>query len=156
MYELTWQRFSWADGATWKHPPGNPGHQKWHGCHRAGPGSQRPAKHDAEIRQLNSAVSQSGTGEAQLWPKHAGVPHESKEEPATEACLAAKNHHPRLDWRKLHWQMVTDDLPNRIFFLQCSLLALLCQIKKGHREARTNSKICCSFFLSFFFLWFSF
>lgn len=149
--------FPRADGSAWKHPAGNPGHQKWHGRHRASPGSQRPTQHDAEIRQLNSAVSQSGTGETQLWPKHAGVPHEPEEEPATEARLAAKDHYSRLDWRELHWQMVADDLPNRLFFFQRSLLALLCQIitKKGHRSSQNKQQIWL-LFLSFFFLWFSF
>lgn len=127
--------FPWADGPTWKHPLGHFGHQERHGRLRARPGSQWPTKHHADIRQLNSTVPQDGTGQAQLWPEHTGVPHDSEEEPTTEARLAAKDHHPRLDWRKLYWQMVEDDLPNCLFLLQHCLLALLCQLKekkKGH------------------------
>ena len=146
--------FAWADGSTWKHPLGHPGHQEWHGRFRAGSGSQWPTKYHADIRQLDSAVPQSRTGQAQLWPKHTGVPHESEEEPTTEARLTAKDHHPRLDWCKLYWQMVKDDLPNCLFLLQHCLLALLCQLK-GKRTsvgARTNSKICCSFLVCIWFV----
>lgn len=136
------------DGHTWKHLVGHPRHQERHGSFRAGFGSERPTEYHADIRQLYSAVPQSGPGQAQLWPKCAGAPHDSKEEPTTEARFTAKDHHPRLDWCKLYWQMVEDDLPNGLFLFQRCLLALLCQLKEKKRtsmRARTNSKICCSF-----------
>lgn len=151
--------FPRADGPTWKHSFEHPGHQERHGCVRAGSGSQRPTEHHADVRQLHSAVSKRRTGQAQLWPQHTGVPHDAKEESATKTRFAAKDHDSRFDWRELNRQMVEDDLPNRLFFLQHCLLALLCQLKdadKHIREARTHSIICCSFVVCCWFYLFIF
>lgn len=149
--------FPWADGPTWKHPVGHLRHQEWHGCFRAGSGSQWPSKYHADIWQLNSTVPQGRAGQAQLWPKCAWAPHDSKEEPSKEARFAAKDHHPRLDWCKLYWQMVKDDLPNCLFFLQHYLLALLCELKKNKKditEGKNKHKVCFLFASGLFhFLW---
>lgn len=143
--------FPLADGSTWKHLVGYPGHQERHGSYRAGFGPEWPTEYHADIRQLYSAVPQSGAGQAQLWPEHVGAPHDSKEEPTTEAHITAKDQHPRLDWCKLYWQMVKDALPNCFFLFQHCLLALLCQLKekkqKGHQWGQEQTAKCVAHFL---------
>lgn len=146
--------FPWADGPTWKHPFGHLRHQERHGCFWAGSGSQWPTKYHADIWQLNSTVSQSRAGQAQLWPKCSWAPHDSKEEPSKETCFAAKDHHPRLDWCKLYWQMVKDDLPNCLFILQRCLLALLCKLKRKTKDItegknKQNIFLVCIWFISY-------
>lgn len=120
-----------SDGPSWEYPPHSSGDEERDVAVRISSGYQWPAQHHASVRQLGATVQESGTRAAELRTERSGTSRRSEEKSTTEAHLTAEDHHPRLDWRELHRQVVEDDLPHRLFLFQRRLLALLHQL--SHR-----------------------
>lgn len=137
-----------VDGPAWKYSTGHHRNEEWDGSIGADPWSQWPQEHHVDLWQLHPAVPQSrAAGQAQLWTQHPGAPHASEEEPATEACFTAEDQHSRFDWCKLYRQVVENDLPHCLFFVQHNLLALLRQLnglQQGQNKTNNENVACFS------------